>query len=107
MPIRKWYHAVYAAFSDLSKSIGVHASLHLWISINPAALDYMVFCHKSASTAHHVILDHLKVKALIDLQMRLGEGSGAAVAFPIIQSAVNFMGEMASFENAGVSQSVK
>ena len=74
-------------------------------TLYPASLDYMVFCHKSASPAHQMILDHLKVRPLLDLSMRLGEGSGAAVAFPLVQSAVNYFNEMASFADAGVSQS--
>ena len=74
-------------------------------TLYPASLDYMVFCHKSASCGHQVILDHLKVRPLLDLGMRLGEASGAAVAFPLVQSAVNYFNEMASFEEAGVSQS--
>ena len=69
----------------------------------PAAKDYMVFCHRSAERGHHLMLAHLKARPLLDLDMRLGEGTGALLAWPIIQSAALLMNEMASFESAGVS----
>ena len=71
--------------------------------VTPAAKDYMVFCHRSAERGHHALLAHLRATALLDLGMRLGEGTGALLAWPLVQSAVNLMNEMASFESAGVS----
>jgi nicotinate-nucleotide--dimethylbenzimidazole phosphoribosyltransferase len=65
--------------------------------------DNCVFCHGSKESGHKLMLDYLKVEPVIDIGMRLGEGSGAAVAFPIIKAAVSFLNEMASFEDAGVS----
>lgn len=69
----------------------------------PAVRDYLVFCHRSAETGHRLLLAQLQAKALLDLDLRLGEGTGALLAWPLVQSAVNFMREMASFESAGVS----
>ena len=71
--------------------------------VAPAARDYMVFCHRSAEHGHHALLTHLKATALLDLGMRLGEGTGALLAWPLVQSAALLMNEMASFESAGVS----
>ena len=68
-----------------------------------AAKDYMVFCHRSAERGHHLMLTHLQAKPLLDLGMRLGEGTGALLAWPLVQSAALLMNEMASFESAGVS----
>lgn len=72
-------------------------------AINPALRHYCIFCHESQEQGHKLVLNHLRVKPLLDLKMRLGEGTGAAVAYPIIQSAVLFMNEMASFQSANVS----
>ena len=72
-------------------------------SVAPAAKDYMVFCHRSAERGHHLLLSHLAARPLLDLDMRLGEGTGALLAWPMVQSAALLMNEMASFESAGVS----
>ncbi len=72
--------------------------------LRPAVTDYMVFTHRSAEVGHRLMLIHLQAQPLLDLEMRLGEGSGALVAWPLVQSAVLLLNEMASFEAAGVSQ---
>ena len=69
----------------------------------PAAKDYLVFCHCSAERGHHLLLAHLQATPLLDLDMRLGEGTGALLAWPLLQSASRFLAEMASFDSAGVS----
>ncbi len=69
----------------------------------PEARDYLVFCPQSAERGHHLLLTHLQATPLLDLGMRLGEGTGALLAWPLLQSAALFLAEMASFESAGVS----
>ncbi len=61
-----------------------------------------IFCHSSDEKGHKAMLNFLGVEAVCDLGMRLGEGSGIAVVFPVIQSAVNFLNEMSGFEDAGI-----
>lgn len=70
----------------------------------PAARDYMVFCHCSNEHGHRLLLAHLGARPLLDLGLRLGEGTGALLAWPLLQSAARFLAEMASFESAGVSE---
>ncbi len=72
-------------------------------NINNNLLDYCLFSHKSNEKGHVLMLDYLKAEPILDINMRLGEGTGSAVAYPIIESAVNFFNEMSSFEDASVS----
>ncbi|QEA14578.1 nicotinate-nucleotide--dimethylbenzimidazole phosphoribosyltransferase [Comamonas flocculans] len=69
----------------------------------PAALQRCVFAHRSDERGHARLLQWLGVQPLLDLGLRLGEGSGAALAWPLLQSACLILDEMASFESAGVS----
>ena len=61
------------------------------------------FSHRSAEQAHGEALEALKVEPLLDLKMRLGEGTGAALAMPILEAAAKLLCEMATFDSAGVS----
>lgn len=70
----------------------------------PAVLERCVFSHRSAESGHRLMLGALDAVALLDLGLRLGEGSGAALAWPLLVSACDLLREMASFEAAGVSE---
>lgn len=74
--------------------------------IEPAMLECCVFAHRSDEAGHGLLLDALGAQPLLQLGLRLGEGSGAALAWPLIVSAVRLLNEMASFESAGVSERV-
>lgn len=81
----------------------VTSALIAAFEIDKSILDHCIFCHHSDEKAHKLMLEYLGVEALVDLNMRLGEGTGAVVTYPIIKSAVLFLNEMASFEDAGVT----
>ena len=72
--------------------------------LQPAIIDYCIFAHCSDESGHQQMLEHLCAKPLLNLDLRLGEGTGAALAYPLVQAAVGFLNEMASFESAGVSE---
>jgi len=72
-------------------------------ALSPAAVDHWVAGHLSAEPGARVALDHLGLEPLLDLGMRLGEGSGAALAVPLVQSAARILNEVATFDSAGVT----
>ena len=72
--------------------------------IAPAIREYCIFCHRSAEPGHLAQLAELQADPLIDLGLRLGEGTGAALAWPLVSASVAFLNEMASFASAGVSE---
>ncbi|MGM0826510.1 MAG: nicotinate-nucleotide--dimethylbenzimidazole phosphoribosyltransferase [Pseudomonadota bacterium] len=69
----------------------------------PAVRGYLVFGHQSEEPGHLAALEALEAKPLLNLGMRLGEGSGAALAYPLLQAAAAMLNEMATFADAGIS----
>lgn len=81
----------------------VTASALVAARIAPAVVDYMVAGHLSSEPGHRLGLDALGLEPLLDLDLRLGEGTGAALALPILRAALALLAEMATFEDAGVT----
>jgi nicotinate-nucleotide--dimethylbenzimidazole phosphoribosyltransferase len=79
------------------------AAIVVAAALAPALLDCCVFAHRSEEAGHSLMLNHLGVLPVLDLGLRLGEGSGAVLAWPLIDSALRLLEGMASFEAAGVS----
>ena len=74
------------------------------IRLYPASQDYMIFTHCGDESGHKMMLDMMDAKPLLHLGLRLGEGTGALCAFPIIDSAVRMMNEMNNFQNAKITK---
>jgi nicotinate-nucleotide--dimethylbenzimidazole phosphoribosyltransferase len=81
-------------------SAGAVAALKLC----PAVGDYLFFSHLSNETGHKVVMEKIGARPILDLDLRLGEGTGAALAMQIIRAAVNVYNEMATFSSAGISE---
>lgn len=73
-------------------------------ALYPNAIHYAIFGHQSNEAGHQLLLNHLKVKPLLNLNLRLGEGTGALCAYPLIDSAVRMVNEMNSFERIHVTK---
>jgi nicotinate-nucleotide--dimethylbenzimidazole phosphoribosyltransferase len=73
-------------------------------AIAPNARNAIIAGHLSQEPGHRFLLEHMKVKPLLQLDMRLGEGTGAVLTFPLIEAAVHIYNEMATFGSAGVSE---
>ncbi|MCP4650508.1 MAG: nicotinate-nucleotide--dimethylbenzimidazole phosphoribosyltransferase [PVC group bacterium] len=72
-------------------------------TLEPKVKDYMIAAHCSVEKGHRIALDYMGLKPILDLDLRLGEGTGAALAMSIIEAGVKIMNEMATFDSAGVS----
>ena len=81
----------------------VTAAAYVASLVEPACREYMIFAHKSHESGHKYLLEELNAQPLLDLELRLGEGTGAVLAVPLVQAAAEFYNTMASFEDAGVT----
>lgn len=82
----------------------VTSALLVAARLQPSIRDYCVFAHCSDERGHGQMLTYLQAKPLLQLGLRLGEGSACALVLPLLQAAVNFVAEMATFESAHVSR---
>lgn len=80
------------------------SALLVAVKLSPRVLDYCIFSHASSELGHQTLLNQFNARALLNLDLHLGEGSGIALAYPLLQSAVAFLNEMATFDEAGVDQ---
>lgn len=95
--------AAEAGIAMLIDGFIVTAAAMLAVRIAPGCRDYMIFAHGSAEGGHALMLESLRARPLLDLGLRLGEGTGAVLALPLLRAACAFYNDMASFESAGVT----
>jgi nicotinate-nucleotide--dimethylbenzimidazole phosphoribosyltransferase len=79
------------------------AAAAIAVGMAPNALGYLIAGHRSEEPGHKLLLDHLQLTPVLALGMRLGEGTGAVLAMPVIESAIALYHQMATFSSAGVS----
>ena len=75
--------------------------------MEPKTKSYMIASHCSVEKGHKIILSHIGLKPLLDLNLRLGEGTGAALGIFLAEAAIKILTQMATFDNAGVSKKIK
>ncbi len=73
------------------------------VTLNPIAKQYMIGAHQSTEPGHAATMSYLGLEPLLDMRMRMGEGTGAVLAMSVVEAAARILGEMATFESAGVS----
>jgi nicotinate-nucleotide--dimethylbenzimidazole phosphoribosyltransferase len=73
------------------------------VRLAPAAIDYLIAAHRSVEPGHQIMLDSLGISPLLNFQMRLGEGTGAALGLNLLEAGLKIYREMATFADAGVS----
>ena len=77
------------------------------VAIEPGVVDWMLASHRSAEAGHRIALEKLNLEPLLDLRLRLGEGTGAALTLPIVRAALALHAKMATFGEAGVSEKIE
>jgi len=94
------YHRVPVLIDGFISSAGALLAKHL----APLSLDYMIAAHQSMEPGHQLMLRELGLKPLLNLNLRLGEGTGAALAMSIVEASCRIIGQMSTFDDAGVSK---
>ena len=79
------------------------ASAMIAVRLAPGVREYLISSHQSVEIGHQAMLKHLNLRPLLDLNLRLGEGTGSALAFHLIEASTRILREMATFDEAGVS----
>jgi len=77
------------------------------VSLAPQVRPYLIAAHSSQERGHRIMLDWLGMRPLLDLDLRLGEGTGAVLAFHLLDAACAILNEMATFAEAGVSEEIE
>jgi len=77
------------------------------VALEPRVADWLLASHRSAEAGHRIALEKLQLQPLLDLELRLGEGSGAALTLPIVRAALALHARMATFGEAGVSEGIE
>jgi nicotinate-nucleotide--dimethylbenzimidazole phosphoribosyltransferase len=73
------------------------------VGLQPLCRDYLIASHRSVERGHRAVLDHIGLRPLLDLDLRLGEGTGACLGMSLVCAAIKIFTEMATFAEAGVS----
>lgn len=107
MMVGAYLAAAEAGITIMADGVIATSALLAAVRMEPNVLDYVIFCHQSAEAGHIVQLRALNADPLLDIGMRLGEGTGVMVCYPLLCSAMAFMNEMASFASAGVSKNIR
>ena len=82
------------------------ASALIATSLSPEVKPYLIASHQSAEPGHKIVLEHLGLKPLLNLDLRLGEGTGSTLGIFLVEAALKILNEMATFEEAGVSKKI-
>ncbi|QFY42910.1 nicotinate-nucleotide--dimethylbenzimidazole phosphoribosyltransferase [Candidatus Methylospira mobilis] len=98
-----YLHAASSSIPVLVDGFIAGVAALLAVRLQPACADWLFFAHRSAEPGHIVVLEALQARPILDMDMRLGEGSGAALAVPLLRSACAIHNDMATFSEAGIS----